>query len=79
MLDLKYYREFHRRHGAQDLEWSQAQEEVLLEPYCYLQSKPGKDMRTLMIDAFNEWFRIPADKIAIITQVVEMLHNASLL
>ena len=29
--------------------------------------------------AFNHWFAIPSDKLLIISQIVEMLHNASLL
>ena len=79
VLDLQYYRNFHQRHAAKELEWSQEKEDVLLEPYAYLHAKPGKDMRKIMIDGFNEWFRIPEEKIIIITQTVEMLHNASLL
>ena len=54
-------------------------DKILLEPYTYLRSKPGKDIRSQMIDAFNQWLQVPPAQLQIITRVVEMLHNASLL
>lgn len=32
-----------------------------------------------MIEAFNTWLKVPADKLEIIGRVVNMLHSASLL
>lgn len=32
-----------------------------------------------MIEAFNLWLNVPADKLKIISKVVSMLHTASLL
>ncbi|CAG8683523.1 16556_t:CDS:2, partial [Funneliformis mosseae] len=54
-------------------------EEILLEPYNYLLSHPGKEIRTKMIEAFDYWFKVPKDRLNVITKVIEMLHNASLL
>jgi geranylgeranyl pyrophosphate synthase len=51
----------------------------LLEPYEYLQRNPGKEVRSRIIDAFNHWLNVPDHKLASIKQVVEMLHNSSLL
>jgi len=53
--------------------------EVLLEPYTYITSTPGKEIRGTMIDAFNTWLNVPEDKLKVITRVVSMLHSASLL
>ncbi|KAF7729985.1 geranylgeranyl pyrophosphate synthetase [Apophysomyces ossiformis] len=54
-------------------------EDILLEPYKYLLSNPGKDVRAKMIDAFNAWLHVPEDALEVITHVIEMLHSASLL
>lgn len=54
-------------------------EDILMEPYTYLASVPGKDIRSRLIEAFDIWLQVPSDRLAIIKQVVEMLHTASLL
>lgn len=54
-------------------------EEILIEPYIYITKVPGKEIRTLLIDSFNHWLRITADKADLIKEVTKMLHNASLL
>ncbi|KAG8899164.1 geranylgeranyl pyrophosphate synthetase [Tulasnella sp. 403] len=60
-------------------EWRPSDESTLLEPYTYLCSMPGKDIRGKMIDAFNLWLDVPLDMLAVIAKVVGMLHTASLL
>lgn len=59
--------------------WSQDKEKILLGPFEYMFQHPGKDIRTQLIKAFNEWLRVPEESLAIITKVVGMLHTASLL
>ncbi|KAK2625845.1 hypothetical protein QTJ16_005157 [Diplocarpon rosae] len=59
--------------------WSEEKEKVLLGPYEYLFAHPGKDIRTQLIAAFNEWLDVPPESLDIITKVVGMLHTASLL
>ncbi|CAG8817142.1 27899_t:CDS:2, partial [Gigaspora margarita] len=54
-------------------------EEILLEPYNYLLTHPGKEIRSKLIEAFDHWLSVPKDKLSAITTVVEMLHTASLL
>ena len=54
-------------------------EQILTDPYKYLHSKPGKDIRTQMIASFNVWLQVPAFALEIITRVIEMLHTSSLL
>ncbi|KZS87790.1 terpenoid synthase [Sistotremastrum niveocremeum HHB9708] len=59
--------------------WDARQEAALLEPYTYLTSNPGKEIRTKLIEAFNLWLEVPQEKLKIIGRVVSMLHTASLL
>ena len=54
-------------------------EQILTDPYRYLHSKPGKDIRAHMIASFNVWLQVPDLALQIITRVVEMLHTSSLL
>jgi len=54
-------------------------EEVLFEPYEYIIQNPGKDIRTLLINAFNHWLKVPDDKLEVVKEVTKLLHNASLL
>jgi geranylgeranyl diphosphate synthase type 3 len=59
--------------------WSAAKETILTGPYDYLDSHPGKDIRSRLIGAFDAWLHVPAPALEIITRVVGMLHTASLL
>ncbi|KAF9913775.1 geranylgeranyl pyrophosphate synthetase [Lobosporangium transversale] len=54
-------------------------EAALFEPYTYICSNPGKEIRTQLIEAFNIWIKVPPEELAIITKVVKMLHTSSLL
>ncbi|XP_013861378.1 geranylgeranyl pyrophosphate synthase [Austrofundulus limnaeus] len=56
-----------------------ASDRILLEPYKYLLQLPGKQVRTKLSQAFNHWLNVPEDKLQVIIEVTEMLHNASLL
>ncbi|KAI9155922.1 geranylgeranyl pyrophosphate synthetase [Blastocladiella emersonii ATCC 22665] len=56
-----------------------SQDEILLAPYQYLLSKPGKGVRSRIFAAFNHWLHVPPEKLEIISNVVEMLHGGSLL
>ncbi|CAE6494440.1 unnamed protein product [Rhizoctonia solani] len=59
--------------------WRPESETVLLEPFTYLTSNPGKDMRSHLIEAFNVWLQVQERDLAIVGKVVSMLHNASLM
>ncbi|XP_046392537.1 geranylgeranyl pyrophosphate synthase isoform X2 [Ischnura elegans] len=56
-----------------------SQDEKLLQPFAYILSVPGKNFRTKLAHAFNYWLKIPEDKMVIVPEIVQMLHNASLL
>jgi len=52
----------------------------LIEPYHYISSVPGKDVRGKLIDCFNQWLNVPSPQILNeIKDIIGDLHNASLL
>ena len=53
--------------------------QVIREPYEYISQVKGKGIRLLLVNAFDYWLHIPADKKAEIGVLTQMLHNASLL
>lgn len=53
--------------------------QVLLEPYSYLRSVPGKEIRSSLIDAFNVWLKLPEEVLVVIKAIVAQLHTASLM
>ncbi|KAI0809703.1 isoprenoid synthase domain-containing protein [Xylaria sp. FL0064] len=59
--------------------WTAQKEKIILSPYDYIASEPGKEFRTLLLNAFNTWLEVPQESLAIITKVVRMLHTSSLL
>lgn len=59
--------------------WDAEKEKILLDPYEYLLKVPGKDIRSLLITAFNVWLKVPPESLKAINKVIAMLHTASLL
>ena len=55
------------------------QESLLLEPYSHIVNQSGKNIRQKLIQGFNLWMGVGQDKITQIDEIVNMLHNASLL
>ncbi|THH11232.1 hypothetical protein EW146_g8122 [Bondarzewia mesenterica] len=58
---------------------SKKDDSVLLEPYAYIVSNPGKEIRGEMVEAFDIWLNVPEKSLKLIARVISMLHNASLL
>lgn len=54
-------------------------EQIINEPYTYVSSKPGKDIRRKLLLACNVWLKVDAAPLDTILHVMSMLHNASLL
>jgi len=50
-----------------------------LEPFEYICTLPGKNVRSQLIDGFQSWLQIPLEKVEQIKEIVGYLHNASLL
>lgn len=51
----------------------------LLQPFNYILQVPGKQIRAKLAHAFNYWLNIPTDKLNIVGDIIQMLHNSSLL
>ncbi|KAF8229567.1 terpenoid synthase [Tricholoma matsutake] len=64
--------------SVQDV-WSPQNEAAILEPFTYINSNPGKEIRTQLIEVFNVWLNVPKEQLDIIAGLVKMLHAASLL
>jgi geranylgeranyl diphosphate synthase, type III len=60
-------------------EWSPQKEKIIMGPYDYLFSHPGKDIRSALIQAFNSFLHVPESSLEVIRKVVGMLHTSSLL
>ena len=54
-------------------------DQILLEPYYYLCQHPGKDIRSKLILAFDQWLPLEKSQREKITEIIEMLHTASLM
>lgn len=61
-----------------DYERNNTQKE-LDRPFAYIQKIPGKRIRSKLSIAFNHWMDVPANKLQSIGEIVQMLHNASLI
>ncbi|KAK7035397.1 hypothetical protein VNI00_011928 [Paramarasmius palmivorus] len=59
--------------------WNQRDERSIIEPYTYIATTPGKDMRGRFIDALNLWLHVPEEPLEVIREIVAMLHVSSLL
>ena len=55
------------------------QDNLLLEPFLYLIRHPGKNVRKKLLAAFNTWMNVDQEKLQKIGDLIQMLHNASLL
>ena len=64
---------------ADPASWSAQKEEIIMGPYEYLFSHPGKDIRASLINAFDSILHVPTESLSVITKVVGMLHTSSLL
>lgn len=59
--------------------WTPDKERIVRGPFNYTISHPGKDIRSQLIAAFNAWLQVPPASLDVITRVVGMLHESSLL
>ena len=59
--------------------WSSQNESLISKPYNHILLKPGKNFRLNLIVQINRVMNLPKDQLAIVSQIVELLHNSSLL
>ncbi|KAI1816637.1 isoprenoid synthase domain-containing protein [Poronia punctata] len=65
--------------SSSQTKWTEQKEKIIRSPYDYVAAEPGKEFRTLLLQAFNVWLEIPQESLDIIADVIRMLHTASLL
>ncbi|KAM3505908.1 hypothetical protein MY11210_007769 [Beauveria gryllotalpidicola] len=66
-------------HFTPQRSWTADKERIIRGPFAYTISHPGKDIRSQLIAAFDAWLQVPPASLDVITRVVGMLHEASLL
>ena len=54
-------------------------QDCLLEPWTYILSVPGKNVRGVLINCFNTWMDIDPGTLEDITTIIRDLHTASLM
>ncbi|KAF3909873.1 hypothetical protein ABW21_db0206335 [Orbilia brochopaga] len=59
--------------------YSTLSDEVVLEPFKYIQSLPSKKIRKFAIEALDYWYRVPQRSLDIILNVIDILHSSSLI
>jgi len=55
------------------------EEKLMMEPYEYLCEAKGKNVRNIIIDAFNQWLGVAKGPLDSVKAVIERLHQASLM
>ncbi|XP_041970382.1 geranylgeranyl pyrophosphate synthase [Aricia agestis] len=58
---------------------NKTQDEKILMPYYYITQVPGKQIRGKLTKAFNYWLKVSNEKLMAVAEIVQMLHNSSLL
>ena len=51
----------------------------VLQPFTHILRVPGKQFRPNLFNAFNYWLKVPADKLNLVSDIVDMHHTAILL
>uniref|UniRef100_A0A5S6QUZ7 RRM domain-containing protein n=1 Tax=Trichuris muris TaxID=70415 RepID=A0A5S6QUZ7_TRIMR len=74
---LRFYND--RVEMADESSYVNGYEEELVAPYLYVSELPAKQVRNRLIEAFNFWLQVPDEKVRSICEVVNTLHNASLM
>ncbi|AOA63301.1 Geranylgeranyl pyrophosphate synthase [Komagataella phaffii CBS 7435] len=64
---------------SHDPKWSDEMEKLITEPYKYIKKVPGKHFRRILIDLFNEFLEVDHQSVESIEQVIDILHNSSLM
>ncbi|KAF5708819.1 gibberellin cluster-GGPP-synthase [Fusarium globosum] len=59
--------------------WKSQRLKVADSPYNYILTLPSKGIRGAFIDSLNVWLDVPEDKAQVIKDVIDMLHNSSLI
>lgn len=53
--------------------------QIVLQPQHYIDSMPSKGVRNSVIDGLEMWYQVPERSLAIIREIVNLLHSSSLM
>lgn len=53
--------------------------QIILQPYQYLEMMPSKGVRNAVIDGLEVWYHVPERSLAVIRDIVKLLHSSSLM
>ncbi|QLG70616.1 hypothetical protein HG535_0A05570 [Zygotorulaspora mrakii] len=59
--------------------WTEEDETVIQSPYRHLAATRGKNFRSKLIEVFNVIYKLPQEQIDLVSNLVGVLHNSSLL
>lgn len=52
---------------------------MILQPQAYLEMMPSKGVRNAVIDGLEVWYQVPEKSLAVIREIVNLLHSSSLM
>jgi len=53
--------------------------QALLQPMAHIVQAPGKLFAARTSHAYNYWLQLPTDKLIIVKEIAQMVHNSSML
>lgn len=59
--------------------WDNNNEYILKKPFLHISQLKGKKFRTKLIEIFNQIYQLPDQVLSTLSQIIEILHNASLM
>ncbi|KAK6537360.1 hypothetical protein TWF694_011552 [Orbilia ellipsospora] len=54
-------------------------DDITLAPFEYVASLSGKNVRKVLIDSLDAWYKVPQDRLDIIAEAINLLHSSSLI
>ena len=59
--------------------WDANNESILKKPFLHISQQKGKKFRTKLVKVFNLVYQLPDQVLSTLSQIIEILHNASLM
>ena len=53
--------------------------QALLQPMAHIVQVPEKQIMQRISHAYNYWLQLPTDKLIIVKEIAQMVHNSSML
>lgn len=61
------------------LKWRKPDDMALKAPSRYINSLPSKGVRSMLVEALNTWLHVQRDTKALISNIIKLMHNASVM